>query len=137
MAPVCELVREYAGKYHLSERISAVAGDMWAQAYPDADLHFYSLVFHDWPPEKCRFLAGKSFASLPSGGRIIIHELLLDNDKSGPLLAALMSMVMLLWTEGRQYSGRELTDLLESVGFVDITTERTFGSWGIVTGLKP
>jgi O-methyltransferase domain/Dimerisation domain len=137
MAPVSEFVSEYAAKYHLSDRLGAVTGDMWSDAYTPADLHFYSQVYHDWPPEKCRFLTEKSFASLRSGGRIIIHELLLDSDKSGPLLPTLMAMVMLLWTEGRQYSGLELTELLESVGFVEVYAERTFGSWGIVTGVKP
>jgi hypothetical protein len=137
MAPVSGFVSEYAEKYHLSDRLSAATGDMWTDAYPPADLHFYSQVYHDWPPEKCRLLTERSFAALPSGGRLIIHELLLDSDKSGPLLPTLMAMVMLLWTEGRQYSGLELTDLLESVGFVQVRAERTLGSWGIVTGLKP
>jgi O-methyltransferase domain len=137
MAPVSGFVSEYAEKYRLSDRLGAVSGDMWNDAYPQADLHFYSQVYHDWPPEKCRFLTEKSFAALPSGGRIIIHELLLDSDKSGPLLPTLMAMVMLLWTEGRQYSDLELTELLHSVGFVQVRADRTLGSWGIVTGVKP
>jgi hypothetical protein len=137
MAPVHGFVREYADKYSLSSRLTAVLGDMWKDPYAPADLHFYSQVYHDWTDEKCRFLTEKSFASLPSGGRIVIHELLLDPDKSGPRLPTLMGMVMLLWTEGRQYSGLELSELLESVGFVGVHTERTLGSWGIVTGVKP
>jgi hypothetical protein len=40
---------------------------------------------------------------------------------------------MLLWTEGKQYSGRELT----AVGFADVEVKRTFGSWGRVTGRTP
>jgi hypothetical protein len=94
-------------------------------------------VYHDWPPEKCRVLTEKSFTSLPSGGRVVIHELLLDSDETGPLLPTLMGMVMLLWTEGRQYSMPELAGLLASVGFIEVGAERTFGSWGIVTGVKP
>jgi hypothetical protein len=137
MAPVNEFVREYADKYSLSGRLTAVLGDMWNDPYTPADLHFYSQVYHDWTDEKCRFLAEKSFVSLPSGGRIVIHELLLDSNKSGPLLPTLMGMVMLLWTEGRQYSGVELSELLVSVGFVGVHAEQTLGSWGIVTGVKP
>jgi O-methyltransferase domain len=87
--------------------------------------------------EKCQFLTEKSFRSLPFGGKIIVHEILLDTDKSGPLLAALMSMVMLLWTEGRQYSGAELARLLENTGFMDVRVEKTLGPWGIVMGRKP
>jgi hypothetical protein len=48
-----------------------------------------------------------------------------------------MAMVMLLWAEGPQYSGAELQEMLESVGFADVRSELTFGSWGIVTGVKP
>ena len=33
-------------------------------------------------------------------------------------------------------SGVELTEMLASVGFVDVRAERTFASWGIVTGAK-
>jgi hypothetical protein len=59
MAPVSGFVSEYAQKYHLSDRLSAITGDMWNDAFPPADIHFYSQVYHDWPPEKCRFLTEK------------------------------------------------------------------------------
>lgn len=137
MAPVSSFVSEYATRYQLHDRLDAATGDMWQDPFPPSDMHFYSQVYHDWPPEKCRMLTEKSFASLPSGGRIVIHELLLDSDETGPLLPTLMGMVMLLWTEGRQYSMSELAGLLGSVGFVEVRAERTFGSWGIVTGVKP
>ncbi|MEA2789248.1 MAG: hypothetical protein QOG73_1654 [Acetobacteraceae bacterium] len=137
MAPVSEFVNEYATKYNLSDRLGSVTGDMWKDPFTEADLHFYSQVFHDWTPEQCRFLTEKSFAALPSGGRLIVHELLLDSDKAGPLVPSLMAMVMLLWTEGRQYSGAELEEMLKSVGFIDVRAELTFGSWGIVTGVRP
>ncbi|HEV2099112.1 MAG TPA: methyltransferase [Stellaceae bacterium] len=137
MTPVSGFVSEYAQRYKLSDRLTSVTGDMWKDPFAPADLHFYSQVFHDWTPEQCRFLAEKSYATLPSGGRLIVHELLLDPDKAGPLVPSLMSMVMLLWTEGRQYSVLELTQMLESAGFTDVRTERTFGAWGIATGLKP
>ena len=102
MSPVSGFVSEYAEKYNLSDRLGSVTGDMWKDPFAPADLHFYSQVFHDWTPEQCRFLTEKSFAALPSGGRLIVHELLLDSDKAGPLVPSLMAMVMLLWTEGRQ-----------------------------------
>ena len=47
--------------------------------------HFYSNIFHDWPPEKCSFLTRKSFDALPPGGRLVVHEMLYDDDKKGPL----------------------------------------------------
>jgi ubiquinone/menaquinone biosynthesis C-methylase UbiE len=136
MASVCAIAREYAAESGLSARIDAMAGDMWREPFPAADLHFYSNIFHDWPPDKCRFLTRKSFEALPAGGRLIIHEMLYDDDKCGPLEAANYSMLMLLWTEGRQYSGAELRAMLAETGFTEIEIKRTFGLWSIVTGCK-
>lgn len=136
LAPVCDVADEYVTEAGLRDRISTRAGDIWTDSFPAADLHFYSLVYHDWPPEKCAVLSAKSFESLPIGGRIVIHELLVDDNRDGPLVPALFSVIMLLWTEGRQYSAGELVGLLRHAGFSDIKVERTFGYWGIVTGQK-
>jgi hypothetical protein len=45
--------------------------------------------------------------------------------------------MMLLWTEGQQYSGVELSAMLTEAGFTDIEVKPTFGYWSIVTGRKP
>lgn len=137
IAPVCSVTSQYVSESGLSDRIRTHIGDMWSDPFPAADLHFYSNIFHDWPPDKIRFLARKSFDALPPGGRVIVHEMLYDDDKAGPLEAAIYSMVMLLWTEGRQYSGAELTAAFAQTGFVEIEMKRSFGLWSIVTGRKP
>ncbi len=137
IAPVCEVARESAARHGLDDRVGAHAGDLWLDPFPAADLHFYSLVFHDWPPDKCALLARKSSASLPSGGRIIVHEMLYDDDKTGPFPVAAFNITMLLWTGGQQYSGRELSALLTDAGFTGIEVKPTFGYWSIVTGCRP
>jgi len=56
---------------------------------------------------ECRFLTGKSFESLPpAAAHILIHEMLYNDEKTGPFPVAAFSMIMLGWTEGEQYSGR-------------------------------
>ena len=105
--------------------------------FPSADVHFYSFIYHDWTPEKCRFLTEKSFATLPSGGHIMIHEMLYNDEKTGPFPIAALSMIMLGWTEGEQYSLKELSEMLREAGFTDIEVKPTFGYWSIVTALKP
>src|SRR4029077_5117548 len=59
-APVCEVAAEFIADYDLQTRIRAHAGDMWRAPFPPADVHFYSMIYHDWTPEKCRFLTGKT-----------------------------------------------------------------------------
>lgn len=77
-------------------------------------------MYHDWLPQKCHFLTAKRFNRLESGGRIIIHEMLYDDEKTGPFAAAAFSMMMMGWTEGKQYSGQELTAMLDEIGFKEI-----------------
>jgi hypothetical protein len=71
------------------------------------------------------------------GGRLIVHELLLEDERPGPTAVASYGVAMLLWTEGRQYSGGELSLMLSEAGFTDVEVHRSFGYWGIVTGRKP
>lgn len=137
IAPVCEVAQESISRFGLQSRIRTYVGDMWHDPFPSADLHFYSNIYHDWPSEKGRFLSQKSFESLKPGGRIIIHEMLYDDDKTGPFTVAAFNIVMLFATEGEQYSGRELALMLTDAGFTDITVKRTFGYWGVITGRKP
>jgi len=79
----------------------------------------------------------KSFETLESGGRIILHEILYDDEKNGPFAAVGLSMVMMGWTEGEQYSGAELSAMLTDAGFRDIEVKPTFGYYSIVMGSKP
>jgi O-methyltransferase domain len=135
--PVCEVAEEYAASAGLAARIKLHHGDVWSDPFPSADLHFYGMIFHDWPADKCRFLAQKSFDHLEHGGRIIIHEMLFNDERTGPFPVAAFNMVMLMYIPGEQYSGRELTAMLTEAGFRDIEVKPTFGYWSIVTGVKP
>lgn len=110
--PVCDVAQECIAQHGLQGRIRTQAGDMWQDPFPPADLHLYATIYHDWTPEKCRRLTQKSFESLEPGGRLIIHEMLLNDEKTGPFPVAASSVNMLVWTEGEEYSGRELSAML-------------------------
>jgi hypothetical protein len=137
IAPVCEVAQEFVAHHGLQSRIRTHVGDMWHESFPSADLHFYSMIYHDWPPEKCQWLTQKSFESLEPEGRIVVHEMLYHDDKTGPFSVAAYNIVMLWGTEGQQFSGRELSEMLSEAGFMDIEVKPTWGYWSIVTGRKP
>jgi O-methyltransferase domain len=50
-APVCGVAAEIVSDIGLQARIGTQIGDMWKDPFPSADLHFYSMIFHDWPAE--------------------------------------------------------------------------------------
>jgi len=138
LPPVCEVATEFIAKHSLKDRIETQPGDMFGDPFPEADLHLYSDVLHDWSREKCVFLTRKSFESLPPGGRIVVHEMLFDDDKTGPFATAAFNITMLVWSvDGEQYSGRELSGMLADAGFRSIETKPAFGYHSIVTAIKP
>ena len=106
-------------------------------AYPLADLHLFSAIYHHWSPERGRVLSAKSFASLPSGGRIIIHERPYAEARSGPLAVVAVTMLALMRGEGGRYSSDDYASMLNDAGFIDIEAKPTAGYWSIITGRKP
>lgn len=136
---MCEAAQAYIDRAGMGERVSTVAVDMFRHDWPTGhDAHFFSNIFHDWSEKTNSLLAEKCFAALPSGGRIMLHEILMDDEGTGPLIAAAFSMLMLLGTRGKQYTFAELRVILESAGFVDVEAQRTGGgAYSLVTARKP
>ena len=54
------------------------------------------------------------------GGGLLICELILNEDKSGPVFPLLQSLNMLVATGGRERTASEYKQLLEKHGFVDV-----------------
>ncbi len=125
----------------LTDRITVTPGDFFEDAsFPVGhDLHLFSMIMHDWGEERDQLLLRKSFEALDSGGAVLICELLVDDDKTGPAPAALMSLNMLIETEGRNYTAAEYSNWLTDVGFVDpqVIPFEAPGANSMVTARKP
>lgn len=116
--PVDGIARRIIATARLADRIDVVAADMWTDDWPvDHDVHMFSNVLHDWNEEDCLRLLTRSVAALPAAGRILIHDMLLDDDKSGPLWAAEYSVLLSTVTQGRLYSAAEIGAWLAGLGF--------------------
>jgi 3-hydroxy-5-methyl-1-naphthoate 3-O-methyltransferase len=140
IAPALEIAREKIAQARLSDRISTHPGDFFAEDLPQgSDVALLSSVLHDWGPEKDRIILRKCFDALPAGGTLIVSELMMDDDKTGPLNAALMSLNMLIATEGRNYTWAEYTAWMEEIGFRRIQRLRlsALGGNGLLIGRKP
>jgi acetylserotonin N-methyltransferase len=127
---ICAETDSYIDSAGMGGRVRTQALNMFTQPWPHGhDAHFFSNIFHDWSDETCRLLACKSAEVLPRGGRILLHEILMDDDGCGPLPAAAFAVLMLMGTRGRQYSLPELRGFLEPAGFVDVEAVRTGGGY--------
>lgn len=137
LAPVCAVADDYIARAGVAERVDTRAVDMFREDWPDDyDAHFFANVFHDWSFETCAELAAKSFAALPSGGRICLQEMLLDESGDAPYPAVAFSFLMTWGTKGQQFTFNQLKAMLERAGFTDVGVQRSAGYYSLVTGHK-
>jgi acetylserotonin N-methyltransferase len=135
---MCEVLAREVDAAGLGRQVEIRAVDMLREPWPDGhDAVLLSNIFHDWDPQTNADLAGAAFAALPRGGRVFVHEMLLDDDGAGPLAAASFSVMLLLATGGRQYAAREVAGFLESAGFCDPVVTDAYGYYSLVTARKP
>jgi hypothetical protein len=134
---MCEVALEYVAAARVSDRVGAHPANMFKDEWPRGhDAMLFSNIFHDWGPETNAKLAASAFNALPKGGRIYLHEMLLDDSGNGPRTTAAFSALMLANTRGRQFTFLQLKELLESAGFVEIDVVPTYSYYSVVRGTK-
>jgi acetylserotonin N-methyltransferase len=134
---MCAAAQPYIDDGGCGDRVDTLAVDMFREAWPTGyDALFFSNIYHDWDDRVCAELSAKAFAALPPGGRIFLHEMLMNDNGDGPATTASFSMLMLLGTRGRQYTLAELRVFLEGAGFQDVTARPTCSYYSLVSARK-
>ncbi len=81
------------------------------------DVAWLSHIFHGEGMDDCRRVIRKTVNALKPGGRIIIHDFILNDTMDGPLFPALFALNMLVGTQsGRTYSENQIKDMLKQAG---------------------
>jgi precorrin-6B methylase 2 len=136
--PVDRVTRRAIAEWGLADRVSVVAGDMFAQDFPEGcDLHLFSNVLHDWDVPKVKQLLAKSFQALPGGGLLVIHDMHINEHKTGPLPVAEYSALLMHSTEGKCYALSELRGYFAEIGFVGFDFKPTAAERSAVMARKP
>ena len=135
---VCEVAKGYIEKAGVSDRVDTTTVDMFREDWPEGyEAHFFSNIFHDWSIETCEQLAQKSFDALAPGGRICLQEILLEESGDEPYAAVAFSFFMTQGTKGQQFTMAQLEAILTKAGFSNISAQRSYGYYSLVTGKKP
>lgn len=134
---VLKVAAEFAAAAGVADRLRLAPGDMFTTALPAADVVLLSNILHDWDVPECRALVARAAAALPAGGRLVIHDVFLDDDLGGPLATALYSAALFSLTEGRAYSAAEYRGWLCEAGFnADVPVVPTLVHCGALVGTK-
>ncbi len=137
--------RPYAEKtiaqYGVGARVEFQAGNYLQQPIEGRyDVAWISQVLHAEGPEEGQRILAKAAAALEPGGRLLVHEFLLEDTLDGPENHALFSLNMLICTpHGQAFSTAELKEMLERAGLQEVRRLEFGGPGGsgIVCGVKP
>lgn len=133
---VLKVAQELASLHGVHDRMAFEAGDMFHGALPKGDMVLLSNILHDWDVPECRVLIQRCTAALPSGGRLLIHDVFLNDQLDGPLPIALYSAALFCLTEGRAYSAAEYRGWLSEAGLTAGAVTPTLIHCGVLAGKK-
>lgn len=103
-----------------SGRVSFIRGDYRKKSFGfgDFDLVLMSHITHDESESTVLSLFKKAYLALSPGGRLAVHDFIVDDSHTSPLFSALFSVHMLTYTnKGRVYSLSEYKKNLSMAGF--------------------
>ena len=91
---------------------------------------------NDWDVPDVRSIMERSSTSLPKGGLLIIHEVFVDDDKTGSIPAAEYSALLMQVTQGKCYTPSEYAEILNELSFETGPYQDTLGNRGFMTAVK-
>jgi len=109
----------------LTNSIVCAGGDLLNDLWPSGcDLILLSYIVSCYESQTVRELLARTYAYLPSGGQLLIHDLALHPDRSGPWNAALFLFGQLTASAQTQsYTTDELGAAMQAAGYTDVTAQ--------------
>ena len=137
LPPVGPIFEEYVAEAGLGDRLRFYAGDFFTDPLPAADVLIMGYILHDWDLEGKRALLAKAYAALPEGGRLVVYEALIDDERRQNTFGLLMSLNMLIETRGGfDYTGADCRAWMREAGFRESYVEPLVGPNSMVVGIK-
>ena len=131
------LFDEHVAAAGLEDRLQFHAGDFFADELPSADVLIMGHILHDWNLNEKRVLLEKAHRALPDGGALIVYEAIIDDDRRENAFGLLMSLNMLIETEGGfDYTGADCQQWMRDAGFGETYVQPLIGPDSMVVGIK-
>ena len=127
----------YVAAVGASDRVSFDPGSFFTDNLPKADVVLMGHILHDWDLPTKRMLITKAFDAVPPGGALVVYEALIDDDRSKNAFGLMMSLNMLIETEGGfDYTGADCAGWMREAGFSSTRVEHLVGPDSMVVGVK-
>jgi hypothetical protein len=136
-----EITTEIVTSFNMEGRISRKPGNYLKDSFGEGyDSVLLSSMFNQESPLVIREILRKAFEAVGPKGLILVQDQMLNPEKSGPMLSALIGVNQLIHTPGgAAYSEKEISDWMKGVGFRKIKTVHLPppSPFTVLTGEKP
>jgi hypothetical protein len=123
LAPLQPVFDAYVRAHSLAHKLRFAPGDFFRDPLPDGDVLVMGRVLHNWDLPGKRMLLEKAFGTVHPGGRLIVYERFIDDDRRWNAQALLSSLNMLLMTAGGfDFTAADCAGWMREAGFVDVRT---------------
>lgn len=114
-----EITREIVGSFGMHNRITLKPGNYLEDSFGKGyDSLLLSSMFNQESPQVIKEIFRKAYEALDPKGMILIQDQMLNREKTGPMLSALIGVNQLIHTPGgAAYSEKELADWMKEIGF--------------------
>ena len=122
---VVSLGEKFVAEAGLSDRIKFIGGNALEAEWPEGqDAVIMSYLFNGVPGESIPDLARHAYRVLNPGGHYIVHDFMVEDDRSGPTLAALWQLQHMAFTPAaKSITPIWVSGVMEGAGFTDIRVE--------------
>lgn len=134
-----ETTRNYLKRHNVEDRYDFLPGDLKEIEFGDDryDLALLGNIVHSEGEESSRNLFKRLYSALKQGGRIVIIDMIPNNERTGPPFPLFFAINMLLNTEkGNTYTLAEYTEWLSDAGFKRVETADIQSHSPIIIGYK-
>jgi ubiquinone/menaquinone biosynthesis C-methylase UbiE len=119
---VLNVTKKFVNKFGLDDRFNYISGDLRkVDLGRDYDLIILGHICHSEGAENTVKLISKCFNSLKNGGKLLIADMIPDDERCSAVFPLLFAVNMLIsTTEGDTFTMKEYKDWLENAGFNDV-----------------
>lgn len=118
----------------ITTRVCDLRSDPLGKGY---DLVLISAICHMLDEKENADLMRRAAAALTPGGRLLVHDFILDPDRTAPRAGALFSVNMLVNTAGgRDFSETEYRGWMETAGFAEVRRVPLDAPTALMTGVR-
>jgi hypothetical protein len=128
------VIADYLRRYGVADRVTLAGHNVFDPPWPwpQGDAVLIANFLHGCDDDECRYLLRQARRTLASRGHVLIHEMLWNEDRTGPRLTALWNFVLTAGSSGGQRTAAEFTTLLEDAGFAVAAVVPTAGGYSLI-----